>query len=701
MDKLEVGHSYVLKLSGTRGEHRVEGLVTRMKGNEISIKTLGNPGREISIPRNVIVYAKRKKVAPEDFRQPDSNTDTNTGAPSVQTPPVAVLGNASDASHISTGALDEIVASVKVNSGLPAHERDELLQVIEAVRCFHGIATYREKKHAFDATMETLRLLRDQNQSHSSEPESLIGWLSSALQNAWNDYSTHHIAQIEITSPPATQAYVLSGNTFTLQLSLAVPSGAPDVESVYVAIESSPDFRVVSPPPMIATITDEFPVDIPVRIRVSDLGVNLREISLSLCLNFVGADGKKHESERFRHVARLSDSAHQKSIRNPFASYSGGIPIDDSDMFFGREELLTDFATQLKTGPLGQCFVLYGQKRSGKSSVLKQLRRRLPEPVICIEVSLGEIDTKGADGSFIQLCIDGFREFLLNHWDDTHGRAQSVLESWPSDEKVAIEPMQSFRRALRTVREVYVRTGRGVAKVKPVILVDEFTYIHEYIRQGIMSDSFMRQWKALLQTSQFSAVVAGQDTMREFIAAYPNEFAVTHSRRLNYLSKAEAKALADQPIQTRENESRYKGTALDRVVEATGGSPFYTQIVCDHIVRRLNRENLQFVSRSVVDETIKSLVQGRNALDLNQFDPLIMAANDSAARFSRDAYLEFFHYVALETMDGPRTRHVLVRSEQDAAIFDELIQREVLVECDGRTFELGVDLFSEWLRQNG
>src|SRR5262249_61955960 len=82
-------------------------------------------------------------------------------------------------------------------------------------------------------------------------------------------------------------------------------------------------------------------------------------------------------------------------------------------MFFGRQELLDRIYSELTSGPLGQCFVLYGQKRSGKSSVLRQLAKRLGPPNLAVHLSLGTIDTAKAERSFVQACIDALSERLV------------------------------------------------------------------------------------------------------------------------------------------------------------------------------------------------------------------------------------------------------------------------------------------------
>ena len=161
-------------------------------------------------------------------------------------------------------------------------------------------------------------------------------------------------------------------------------------------------------------------------------------------------------------------------------------------MFFGRQELLDRIYREVTTGPLGQCFVLYGQKRSGKSSVLRQLSNRLRAPALTLYLSLGTIDTARAERSFVQACIDALYERLVHDFDMT----DVVEHNWPREFQVEASPIESFRRSVRAATRL-LQARKGWRDVRPVFLIDEFTYIYEYIREGLLTPAFMRQWKSL------------------------------------------------------------------------------------------------------------------------------------------------------------------------------------------------------------
>lgn len=360
-------------------------------------------------------------------------------------------------------------------------------------------------------------------------------------------------------------------------------------------------------------------------------------------------------------------------------------------MFFGRKQLLDRIAEQVVGGPVGQCFVLYGQKRSGKSSVLRQLERRINLPCLTIPITLGEMDVKDAESSFVRLCIDKLHDRLSIDLGTEPGQ-------WIEPSKVSDRPLDAFKEAIRRTQSTL--TAAGLSSPRIVLLVDEFTYLYEYITEGIIPATFMRHWKALLQVQCFSAVVVGQDSMPKFKQAFANEFGVTHDERITYLSRDEADALCERPILV-EEKSRYRGKALDRLFELTAGSPFYLQIICDRLVRHLNRQKAVFVTEADIDIVARELAFGEEALPIERFDPLITAAGESVAEASRETYLRLLNSVAHASRQSGFARvGDLTSIENVGRLLQDLSDREVVSLDSGGRVRIRVQLFTEWLRAN-
>ena len=483
--------------------------------------------------------------------------------------------------------------------------------------------------------------------------------------------------------------YVQDDQTFLLTVSVGLPPGDAPVESVQLLVGSSSDIRAIGPTGFLKQLRPGEAREVVQRLKVSDLALGVGQVSIPLSLRYRCASGRVDETPVRSMDAVLEPARKFVTVTNPYSRYSCGTPVEEQDMFFGRRELLERIYSEISDGPLGQCFLLYGQKRSGKSSVLRQLEHRLHHPNLPIYLSLGAIDTSEPERSFVQVCIDSLYQKLVFDFDMT-----DVLgEHWPGQRQIATSPIASFRSSVLASARL-LQTRKNWRLVRPVFLVDEFTYVYEYIREGLLTPAFMRQWKSLLESRTFDAVLVGQDTMPRFKDAYPNEFGVTHDERISYLSDTEARELAEKPIML-QGESRYKGNSLDRLIRLTAGSPFYLQIFCDRLVQHLNRQRLVFITESVVKDVLKQLVTGHLALSRDKFDPLITAAGESVALAPRARYLALLTRLAL----GQPTASRDVRGE-DAPLVQDLLDREVLERGSGGLLRIRVGLFAEWLRAN-
>ena len=346
------------------------------------------------------------------------------------------------------------------------------------------------------------------------------------------------------------------------------------------------------------------------------------------------SSGRTRQSARQSLDLRIYGKEQHRSIPNPFRPYAGGLPIENSDMFFGREKLVAEYVRDLQKAPGGRCFALYGQQRTGKSSVLEQVKVRLvQDQAVVATLSVGILDRLTMTIDFIEEVLDQWRvqiDSLLPK--ELAGR---LLVRWPDAATIGKSPLKSLRRARQAAIPV-LRAG-DLTAVPFVVIVDEFTYLHEIFRrrgvnpreQNELRD-FMRQLKSLLEGRIFSALLIGQDTMPAFLDAFPNEFSVMSTARLNYLSEQETQALADEPIRKPDGQSRYSGYALSTIAAYTDGHPFFTQILCDRILTLVNLRKRSEISETDVEEAVESLISGQEMIEPHKFDCLVSADNTHA-----------------------------------------------------------------------
>ncbi|MCB9609780.1 MAG: hypothetical protein H6716_24520 [Polyangiaceae bacterium] len=516
----------------------------------------------------------------------------------------------------------------------------------------------------------------------------LVVQLKERLDESFTEFQDAATPVIEI-------ANVLSGDYSTLDaagiLAIAIEaanrSGGAPVERLDVSPIEEEGLTCVEAGHIAEPLRGGDRREVRVRVRPSAQQIRDGAFTLRVRVEHRSRAGSRVEAGDYSLPVRLALSEAFEPVRNPYEEHSGGGEVRQGNMFFGRVGLLDRIERQMTTGPIGQCFVLYGQKRSGKSSVLVQLEHRIKAPALAVKLTLGAVDTSNAQANFVTLCLDRVEERIA----DDLGIG---LRDWPDRASIAQDSVGSFRRGMRAARAAL--TTAGWVDPRVILLIDEFTYLYEYIEEGIVPPTFMRHWKGLLETQTFSAVLVGQDSMPKFKERYANEFARTHDERLSYLSLDEAKALATEPIALH-GQSRYRGKALDKLMQLTAGNPFFLQIICDRLVRHINHPDVRspFITEWDVDAVVQSLV-GADGLGEERFDSLITVAGESVAEATRDQYLAVLWSIARASNLAALSELPSVANRDD--LLKDMADREVIERDSAGRFSIRVGLFAEWLR---
>ena len=389
-------------------------------------------------------------------------------------------------------------------------------------------------------------------------------------------------------------------------------------------------------------------------------------------------------------IAVRLETQEQEPIENPYLKYAGGYPIEENDdrMFFGRDDMVMEICETLAGDQGGQCFVLYGQRRSGKTSIMRQIKNHLPDQCFYTSITAQSFDYSR------EKILTEFAKLILDATLDECDRQQLDSSGFPSFEYADKDSVLALKQISRSLK----KQGKNW-----IVSVDEFTSIFAQGNQvGVAS--FMRSWKALLEGHVFNALVIGQDTMPKFKQAYPNEFSVTHDRRLSFLSETDSATLASEPINTKEGESRFRGNSLTKVYQKTAGSPYFLQRFCSELVKYLNRKGAGIVTEADIEVVSDNLVHGRGDQPLveENFDALVSSGEVNLSTIPEDELWGTLTAIAKHSNRAsgwcaideleldPMYKHKAAMDLCDRGTLD----------IDGEKIRIRVELFAEWLRIN-
>ena len=399
---------------------------------------------------------------------------------------------------------------------------------------------------------------------------------------------------------------------------------------------------------------------------------------------------------------RLYSEEEFEPISNPYEKLANGGPVTDTSMFYGRNEFI-ERITQAIIQADSKQVVIYGQKRSGKSSVLYHLKRSLENTnqTFCISFSIGDIYETISSATFFYKILSLIEEEIENI--SFNGK---IIPNWKCPPYIEFKdnpnPADLFRKNIRSFKRACSILDNWQQK-KLVVMIDEFTYLYTAIKTDKVSDAIMKQWKAITQNedSMFSSVLVGQDVFPMFKDDFPNEFGITQDERLTYLSKTDALRLIEEPIgKTKTNRNRFIGNTLDTIIDYTSCNPYYIQIFCARLVSEMNRKKYIEVTNADVKEIADSFIIGGQALTDDKFDNLLNAGEKhDIQKIPKDHSKAILRKIASNAMNIGfclREQISIGKPEYEDEILRDLVKREVL-EQKGDSYKIQVKLFQEWL----
>jgi len=502
-----------------------------------------------------------------------------------------------------------------------------------------------------------------------------------------------------------------SGQQIDVQIVVANKTGCSPAESLELVIqEGEEDSFAVNAPEIKLDRSlrgdDQHILEVPIRIAQSAL--DAQTFSLPVYAQYRTRAGEIEQTPVHNFSIRLYSEEDFDEIGNPYAAYAEGGIVGDPTMFYGRDELIENITQSIqRAGTQSKSIVVFGQKRAGKSSILYHLKQKMEASGNLLVMDLGNIgsilDEHSQTPFLYQILWSILRKLRDAVEDAVEERGLSPLNlTFPQDREFYEHPspLVKFRDVFDEYKRRTART-KGWKHIQVVLLIDEFSYVYGQIVGGKIPGLFMKNWKALLQENYFSVVLAGQDVMPKFKQRFPNEFGTTQDERVSYLKREDAIRLIDEPIRIggRDGESRYRERAIERIIELTAGSPFYIQIVCDRLVKYMNRKRASLITEADVEQVKIELVRGVNALGIDKFDNLINSGDTSEDAISDEDALKVLRAIAVNSRTGPCNRNsISCETEKPIdVILDDLVNREVVERERGRYYRIRVGLFRDWL----
>lgn len=515
-----------------------------------------------------------------------------------------------------------------------------------------------------------------------------------------------------VTIRPICDATVLPGNVCRVQIQVSNMEGRMKILAGSLFVKSI-NGSTVDPKLYTKLLNDTlqggskqyFQFDIP----VSDADIAKGELNpLSIGFNYETNELTKDTTSQDLQV-RIGHPEQFVRIPNPYSEFAHANTVEDDSMFKGRETTIREICDNVVNSK--KCYAIYGQKRSGKSSVLFHIAKKLTSEnkALAVHFSIGQniLGDRDNDNTVLNnlyyLFLKEIENALKRKDKSIYREVFGYGIKW---DDIKDNPEVQFRDRLDLIIDT-IQERYSFETNKIVLLIDEYTYLYSFIKQKLITPQFMIKMKALIENNYFTVVVAGHDAMPKFYDEFKNEFRIFDPYKLDYIDEKSARELIEDPIRNSDGTSRYQKEAVDRIVELTACSPFYIQIICDEIVRYANQNQHLQITVIDVESVLTKLVTNQGSISFGDFDNLVSSGDGKLDPEEVKKTYRVLQEIAVRTrkIEYCRQKDINVFGiSEDNRIISDLIKRDVVVEdkqyVGEKRIKIKVELFKEWINNN-
>ena len=379
-------------------------------------------------------------------------------------------------------------------------------------------------------------------------------------------------------------------------------------------------------------------------------------------------------------------------IDNPYVV--GPVLALETSPFVGRRDIVQRLEQDLKRGSHRPTFFLSGERRMGKSSLLRQLPRLLDDHAFLpIFYDLQAPGVRSSAAAFLGTVSENIQKML-----DTRGKQVEKLKS---------EYLREI--SLRNEAEVYFCFDEWLKKIEPILdredlvlllLFDEFESLFQNLereeRYQHIDLSLLLSWfRSVIQNrTQLALLFSGGRTIDEMSNEaginWASYFVNVQTLKVSFLQENEARQLITQPISDYPIEQIFGNGVVDAIIYRTGCHPFLVQAVCSELVIYLNansRDRAEIKDVEIAVDQVLEKFQATYFWDLwkrtdeNQRACLIAITSLGEANFLK--------ILQKSSLDEKTTRRTL----------QTLLKRDLIVR-ESDSYHIAAPIFAEWVENN-
>ena len=368
-------------------------------------------------------------------------------------------------------------------------------------------------------------------------------------------------------------------------------------------------------------------------------------------------------------------------MSSPTNPYIAGNPVTGTEMFFGRQDVFRFVRETLVGRYQDNAIVLFGGRRTGKTSVLYQMGRYLDPCYVPVFVDLQGISLEGLGEMLWGIARQATRALH---------RQKGIRLTIPSRDEFAADPEGCFREGFLDP------ALQPLGDDRLLVMLDEAARLYEQVQTGRLEPRVFDFLRSLIQHHpRLNFVFSIGSGLEEMCQEYAVLFSVCQYRKISFLDREAAEALIIEPVK---EHYRYTPRAVWRILEVAHGQPYYTQLVCNRLFARWARQRGDVVTVSDVEAVLGEAVeQGMASLQYTWEE----ASDGAKVVLAALVELMVDGNQPISTNDLRATiaaQEISLSRRAVSGALQELVTREVLRPTNGG-YVFTVDLMRLWVQQ--
>ncbi len=414
-------------------------------------------------------------------------------------------------------------------------------------------------------------------------------------------------------------------------------------------------------------------------------------LTSNLCLNF---EIIYDDTEAVMKTLLKGEQLEFQSTRQEFNyipnHYSTGTPTHDNEMFYGREKDIEFLKDNLTRAEAKTVIVLYGQRRSGKTTLLLHLvNTTVLDPHIPIIIDMQKESYQISAGRFFHhLAFYIFREL----------RKRGIIVNKPLLPEFEQNPTFAFDIFLEDAEEQL--TDRKI-----IVLIDEFEVLEAQVKKGKLEPELFEYLRSLMQHHRsINFLLSGTHTIEELTRGYWSVFFnIARHYRLSRLSPESAIGLITGPVK---GYLEYEPYAVRKIRDLTADQPYLIHLICRSLVDHCNEKRKAYATINDVNTVLQEVMQtGQFHFDW-QWEQISAEERVVLAALAEGGKEEGRPLSLIEIEEIYRHYRIPYKKDQVTTALRELIEADAIERiaddlrehtADGARFKIPVGLIRQWI----